>query len=306
MSEDKKITIIPQAIDNVVENLTDQPSKEIGNTFSDIWYLIFGGCLGFVAEKKKIKYSIELEKYKKEIAEKILTIPKNRRREGDLQIIGQTLEASKFSIDKEVIRKMFVNLLTSAIDYEKFDNVHPSYAEILKEISRDEALMLMYITENMKIESNRFPLVDIRHIVSEKFDKDITGTNIIKIVDANKEKIKTLYTNTKVEDLGLGNIYLSNQTILGEKANCSKPEKISEYLLNLERLRIIDIKDRKIIGAKEYSDIINSCFVEKRLLEYKDDVFIDETIFCFIKKYFCVTEYGRNFMKCCVGEGNKI
>lgn len=300
MSEVKKITIIPQVIENALENLTDPPSKGIGNTLSDIWYLIFGGYIGLAAEKKKIKYSIELEKYKKEIEEKILTIPQNKRCEADFQLIGQTLDASKFCVDKEEIRKMFVNLLASTIDNEKCDSVHPSYAEILKEISRDEALLLMYISENVESESNRFPLVDIRHIVSEKFNKDISGINTIKIVNITEGKVKTKYTNMRVEDLGLGNIYLNNQTDLGEKANCSKPEKISEYLLNLQRLRIIDIRDRKIIGGEEYNNIINSSFIEKRILEYRDEVFIKEAIFCFLKKYFCLTEYGKKFIQCCV------
>lgn len=300
MSEDKKINIIPQAIENALENLTDPPSKVIGNTLSDIWYLIFGGYFGLAAEKKRIKYSVELEKYKKEIEEKILSIPQNKRREADFQLIGQTLDASKFCVDKEEIRKMFVNLLASTINDEKYDSVHPSYAEILKELSRDEALLLKYISENMKRESNRFPLVDIRHIVSEKFDRDITGINIIKIVNLTRGNIKTKYTNMRVEELGLGNIYLNNQTNLGEKANCSKPEKISEYLLNLQRLRIIDIRDRKITGVEEYNNIINSRFVEKKLLEYRDEVFIDEIVFCFIKKYFCLTEYGKDFINCCV------
>lgn len=300
MSEDKKINIIPQAIENALENLTDPPSRGIGNTLSDIWYLIFGGYFGLAAEKKRIKYSVELEKYKKEIEEKILSIPQNKRREADFQLIGQTLDASKFCVDKEEIRKMFVNLLASTINDEKYDSVHPSYAEILKELSRDEALLLKYISENMKRESNRFPLVDIRHIVSEKFDKDISGINIIKIVNLTKGNIRTKYTNMRIEELGLGNIYLNNQTNLGEKANCSKPEKISEYLLNLQRLRIIDIRDRKITGIEEYNNIINSRFVEKKLFEYRDEVFIDEIVFCFIRKYFCLTEYGQDFINCCV------
>lgn len=302
MSENKNlnISLVPQSVDKTLENILEQPSKSIGCTFSDIWYLIFGGHFNFLCEKKKIKYAAELEKYKNEIKEKFTSIPQERKGEVDLQMIGQTLNASKYCIDKVELRNMFVNLLASAVDINKNDKIHPSYAEVIKEMSRDEALLLVYLSENLEKESNRFPLLDIRHIVSRNIKYCVTGTNIVKIVNSKQNKIQTLYTNTDVNDFGLGNIYINNQTDIGKKAKCNYPEKISQYLLNLERLRLIDIKDRKIVDIESYNKIINSKFIENILLHYKDDIFIEETVFCFIRKYFCITEYGLNFIECCI------
>lgn len=34
---------VPKSIDNALENLTDLPTKGIGQTIADCWYLVFGG-----------------------------------------------------------------------------------------------------------------------------------------------------------------------------------------------------------------------------------------------------------------------
>ena len=34
---------IPDSVDNAVKNLTDKPSANIGQTFADCWFLVFGG-----------------------------------------------------------------------------------------------------------------------------------------------------------------------------------------------------------------------------------------------------------------------
>lgn len=57
---------LPECVDNAITNLTDKPTKSIGDTVSDIWFLVIGG-VGQFAEKRKLKYAIELEKYNKEL-----------------------------------------------------------------------------------------------------------------------------------------------------------------------------------------------------------------------------------------------
>ena len=44
---------LPDSIDNAVKNLTDKPTQGIGQTFSDVWYLVFGGITQ-VADKRRI------------------------------------------------------------------------------------------------------------------------------------------------------------------------------------------------------------------------------------------------------------
>lgn len=37
-----KLPELPDSIDNAVKNLTDKPTQGIGQTFSDLWFLVFG------------------------------------------------------------------------------------------------------------------------------------------------------------------------------------------------------------------------------------------------------------------------
>lgn len=55
---------LPESVDNAIKNVTDLPTQGIGQTLSDCWFLAFGG-ISQLAEKRRIKYTKDLEKFKK-------------------------------------------------------------------------------------------------------------------------------------------------------------------------------------------------------------------------------------------------
>lgn len=150
MSENSKINIglinaeTPECVDKALTNLTEQPTKAIGSTMSDIWFLVFGG-IGHLAEKRKLRYAVELEKYNKELQATINKIPKERKVEADIQIIAPALEASKYCVEKEELRKMFVNLIASSMDGDKVTSVHPIFTDIISKLSSVDALLFKAI-----------------------------------------------------------------------------------------------------------------------------------------------------------------
>lgn len=146
MSEDKKslINLVPDSIDNAIKNITDKPTQNIGTTFADIWYLVFGG-ISQAAEKRKLKYSYALQEFENELKEKISKIPENKLVESDIQVIAQTLEAAKYCVEKEELRKMFVNLISSSINNDINNYIHPSYPNIIKQLSPEDARLLKQI-----------------------------------------------------------------------------------------------------------------------------------------------------------------
>lgn len=149
MSEDKKslINLVPDSVDNAVKNITDKPTQKIGTTLADIWYLVFGG-ISQAAEKRKLKYSYALQEFEKELKEKISKIPEEKLIEPDIQIIAPTLEASKYCVEKETLRNMFSTLITSSMNIDFNNIVHPSYIEILKHLSNFDAKLLVMIYQN--------------------------------------------------------------------------------------------------------------------------------------------------------------
>ncbi|MDO4419270.1 MAG: Abi-alpha family protein [Ruminococcus sp.] len=138
--QEKNINIspIPEFANVALTNIADEPTKRIGSTLGDAWYLVFGG-IGLLAEKRKIKYALSLKKYEEELNEKIERIPSKNRIEADTQIVAPALEASKYCVEKKELREMFTNLIASSINSEKEAYVHPIFTDIIKRLSYVDA-----------------------------------------------------------------------------------------------------------------------------------------------------------------------
>lgn len=156
MSEDKKslIELVPDSVDNMLKNITDKPTQNIGTTFADVWYLVFGG-ISQAAEKRKLKYSYSLRKFENELKENISKIPSNKLTEPDTQITAQALENSKYCIDKEELRKMFTSLISNSMNIDFNKDMHPSFAGIIKQMSVLDAKVIKTFKNSS---ANGFPL----------------------------------------------------------------------------------------------------------------------------------------------------
>ena len=90
-----KFPELPDSIDNAVKNLTDKPTQRIGQTFSDLWFLVFGGITQ-AADKRRMKYAHDLELYGQELSQSIAAIPEENLTEPNIQTTAQALENSKY------------------------------------------------------------------------------------------------------------------------------------------------------------------------------------------------------------------
>ena len=139
MSENTTINTLlnaefPSSVNNAVENLTDKPTLAIGTTFSDLWYLVFGG-ISYLSEKKKLKYSHDLEEFRKSLDSSIDQIPSEKKIDPSIQVTAQALENSKYCIEEKKLREMFTALISNSMNSDFQDHIHPSFAEILKQMS---------------------------------------------------------------------------------------------------------------------------------------------------------------------------
>jgi len=210
---------MPECIDKAITNLTDKPTKYIGDTMSDIWFLVFGG-IGHLAEKRKLKYAVELEKYSKELKEKISEIPDERRVEPDIQIVAPALEASKYCVEKEELRKVFVNLISSSMDNDKVMGVHPIFTDIISKLSSTDALLFDAIANNKygencvifgaTVKSITFSLTVLEQlglIVSKNNNEH--GSNDLKknIVNNDIKIYKSFIENITIIDMAFDTLY---------------------------------------------------------------------------------------------------
>lgn len=127
----------PQFLDNAIT----PPAKEIGTTLGNIFYAIFSP-INYNVEKLKIKQSEYLKKYQADIESELAKIPENKLTEPKLSIIGPTLEASKYYIEENELRKMFAKLIATSMNIDTKNTVHPSFVEIIKQLSPLDAQTL--------------------------------------------------------------------------------------------------------------------------------------------------------------------
>ncbi len=224
MSEDKKslINLVPESIDNALKNLTDKPTQSIGTTLADIWNLVFGK-ISYVVEKQKLKYSYALQDFEKELKDKISKIPSDKEVEPDIQIVATALESSKYCIDKEELRKLFVNLITKSINKDFFKQVHPIFIDIISHLTPLDAKVLQYIY---------------------KYQEDFSI-----IIDVNNDII--LFSLSTLEQQGLIQTNVRHQILrrfkFGEQSYDSEIEPFITKMNNEDRTIRIDITE---VGKK--------------------------------------------------------
>lgn len=140
---------------DVAEDLVRPTSKSIGE---NVGLLIDGamGWLGYWGQKQQIKREIYLEEYKKQITQKIENIPEENLIEPPVRIVGPAIEASKFFIEEATCREMFAKLIASSCNNAVSGAVHPSFPEIIKQLSPLDARFLLLFKKQ-----STFPIAEL-------------------------------------------------------------------------------------------------------------------------------------------------
>ena len=169
---------LPASIDHAVENLTKPITTNIGQTFGDLWYLVFGG-ISQAAQKQQLKYATDLQVFKEEVEAKINEIPNSNRTEPNLQIVAPALENSKYCVESKELRFMFANLISRSMNIDYSQYIHPSFADILKRMSPlDAQNLFLFMQEEI------YPICDIH----QKTDSNNAFTVLFQnLFIANKE-----------------------------------------------------------------------------------------------------------------------
>lgn len=187
---------LPPSIDNAIQNLTDKPALSVATTFSDIWYLVFGG-ISYFSEKKKIKYTHNLELYRRQLESSINKISPEKYVEPSIQTTAQALENSKYCIEEENLRNMFVSLISNSMNSDFQNDIHPSFAEIIKQMSPLDAEIIKVFR---KEPSNALPLGQYLRSTED------TGYRII---------MNNVFLNYEASDLSLCSLSISSLSRLG-------------------------------------------------------------------------------------------
>ena len=201
------------------------------------------------------------------VSKKLADIPVENICTPDPAVAGPALESLRYTGHKESLSELYANLLASAMDKETARTAHSGFVEIIRNLSSDEARLLEYIIRNEVA-----PIVDIKRVLVEN------GGEI-----RTHELISTL----------------------GVDAGCEHRDLTASYLINLERLGLIEIpRDSFLTKPGAYDRIINDPTV-KAVIDQLNKYGGGNSKGDFNKYYARGTVFGKQFSQACVVSRDK-
>jgi hypothetical protein len=206
-------------------------------------------------------YEQAVDFFKARLSEKMALTPPDQIVPPKGYIAGPALEALRWTGDEESLREMYANLLATSMDARTANNAHPSFVEIIKQLTPDEAKLITYIND----ESFR-PVVTLS---VDNRDKSIGGVE-----------------------------FLVHFSMIGEKSGCEHPYQTPQYLGNLTRLGLVVIPEDKFYTKEGvYDEIENHLIINhvKKTVVLKEDQHIGIT-----RQLVNITPLGSQFINSCV------
>jgi hypothetical protein len=194
------------------------------------------------------------------VTEKLQNVPKENIITPPPHVAGPALESLRYTGSIEELKELYANLLAASMDSVTTKDAHPSFVEIIKQLSSDEAKLLTAL-----ISKEQEPAVTIRNNREDK-----TG----------------------------GRDQFRNFTVLGEKIGVHDYGRIPNHLDNLCRLGLLEVPAQyQLIGEDIYKHLDEHPIV-KSIVESIDQEEGRKSEL--VHKTIIVTGLGRQFINTCV------
>lgn len=223
-----------------INNATSIPANAVGTTLANIWNLALGNHVSLLEEKQNFRQKKNLEDFIENLENKTQEVPEEFLMKPPLHIIGPAIDASKYYLESEELRQLFANLIGSSIDTRKSEQTHPSFVEIIKQLSPIDARIL----ENFMM-LDQIPIAQLR-ATKENEEYSVLLEHIINLKD-NKGYKSHATSTSNLERLGLLKITYSAKSPDKNSYNfINKHPSYAEAKGGLIRLQDIDEKYNKI------------------------------------------------------------
>lgn len=250
-----------KAYDDIVHPAAQEVGKALGHAGRFFQTVMKGFSVASESIDKK------WDKLLRKTEETIESIPPERRIEPSLGVLQPIIAGAWGALDSELVQGLFLNLLKTSMDMSTKSKAFPVHGELIKQLSPDEALILVYLSNTGKY-----------HLVlnAKSCNRDHEGTfNIVK------EKISFLPTTIKLK----------------------YPENSPIYLDNLERSGLIKIDFLQHASPEDlYKNLENT----QESLSIKGEIEKDASQVCrFSHGIFYLTNLGQSFCQACISESMK-
>lgn len=286
------------------QEIASTASKGIGQTFADIWFVIFGAQWSEKRQKTEIEVALNVERFKEELMSKADQIPTENRIEPDIDTIATTLDAAKYRINKQEIRDMFSNLIVSAMDDSKVDGIHPSFSEMIKMLSPLDAQNLYYLYQNQDTTIVRIVLEKENGSYIEKAKHFYLGNpecQDIRLIEPSIDNLIRLKLVDVTYDEWRSNDSLYEQFF--SHSLFSSIQKEFEELINGQNTLLTNLENRSLpIDITDTTgNIIRRISSENERLEYIEHTKQNKFNKTELKKGIIgLTALGKNFCKVCL------
>ena len=258
--------------DKITKEIIDKADGVLVEVYKDVVSPIVkpvGDVLGFLPRTLKLalsgweKWLINGEETirltAESVREKMQALPEEKLVEPEPYVAIPAMQQLSYCVNNEELRELYSNLLVSSMNSDKKWQVHPSFVDIIKQLTPDEAKFIRNLIPSV---SQNNALIDARL----EYDKIGGGRTII----------------SNFTDVGLDKIDL--------------PENICSYIDNLERLKLIQIPPTMSYTNKDlYQSLFNHPLMVNSLPK---DLPVGVNV-GYDYKIFCLTNFGVNFIKIC-------
>lgn len=208
---------LSESANKIINNTFEGPTKEAGKALGTVLGF-FNNTILYPFKKYNLYAESKLQKYAKDLENKVLEIPESRLVESSVNILGPAMEGLKYNLEEEHIKEMFTNIIVSDMDSSKKTKVIPAYIEIVKQLSREDALFLKKIKESVVPE---LYAIKTKYVLEGEYSF-IPGE---KFFMYNKEIIESQGENVTVRSYE------------------GRTEKINQFIIdNLERLNLVELQ----------------------------------------------------------------
>lgn len=232
---------IPDFLDNALKNLSDEPTKAIATIIKDAIYLKFG-TISYKAKQLKTLHKYGLKEFENRLAKCINKIPTEKLLVPDFQTVVLAIENMEPSMNSKELRNLFSNLIAHACNHDYANYIHPSFPEILRQMSPLDAKILKFYTNN-----NIDCLITYRYKTSDgkRFDR------VPYILDSYPNPDESDYISMSISSLmRLGILSIQDDAIL-----CPITNSLFESSSFYKKCEQERIEDGKYISSSIYKQM---------------------------------------------------
>lgn len=251
-------------VSKIMEKGLEKPATTGGRVINALLLAAFSPLL-----KYEVRKEAEIESYKQKILNEISKIPEDKLIDPPLNVVGPALDVAKFYIDSDELKTMFSKLIASSMNSDTQFSSHPSFVEIIKQLSSFDALVLKELSKQ-----NCHP------IISYRLDQ------------------------TEYSSFGVVGIMVVNNLVKLDCINFENAGLLSPTIDNLVRLNLVDITyDSQLADNHLYDDTISTFdnSVKKHVEKYFycDEKFRNRKL-NILYGILEFTTFGLNFVASCI------